>query len=103
MRIRKNDIVLVIAGKERGKKGKVRFVNPKDERIVIEGINFIKRHTRAMRQVRQAGIIEREESIDVSNVMLLCSKCNHPTRVGFRFLEGGKKVRICRLCHVVID
>jgi len=103
MRIRKNDIVLVIAGKERGKKGKVRLVHTKDERVVVEGINFIKRHTRAMRQVRQAGIIEREAPIHMSDVMLLCSKCNHPTRVGFRFLEGGKKVRTCHVCHEVID
>ncbi len=103
MRIRKNDTVLVIAGKERGKKGKVRFVHPKNERVLVEGINFIKRHTRAMRQVRQAGIIEREAPIHMSDVMLLCSKCNHPTRVGFRFLEGGKKVRTCHVCHEVID
>ncbi len=103
MKIRKNDTVLVIAGKDKGKKGKVRFAHPKDERVLIEGINFIKRHTRATGQVRQAGIIEREEPIRVSNVMLLCSKCNRPTRVGFRFLEGGKKVRICRVCQEVID
>jgi len=103
MKIRKNDSVLVIAGKDRGKKGRVRFAYPKDERVLVEGINFIKRHTRAVRRVRQAGIIEREAPIQVSDVMLLCSKCNHPTRVGFRFLEGGKKVRICRVCHEVID
>ena len=103
MKIRKNDTVLVIAGKDRGKKGKVRFTYPKDERLLVEGINFIKRHTRAVRQVRQAGIIEREAPIHVSDVMLLCSKCNQPARVGFRFLEGGKKVRICQICHEVID
>ena len=103
MKIRKNDSVLVIGGKDRGKKGRVRFAYPKDERVVVEGINFIKRHTRAVRRVRQAGIIEREAPIHVSDVMLLCSKCNHSTRVGFRFLEGGKKVRICRVCHEVID
>ncbi len=103
MNIRKDDNVLVVAGKDRGKKGKVRFAYPKNERVLVEGVNFIKRHTRAMRQVRQAGIIEREEPINVSNVMLLCSKCNHPTRIGFRFLEGGKKVRFCRVCHEVID
>jgi len=103
MKIRKNDTVLVIAGKDKGKKGKVRFAYPKDERILVEGINFIKRHTKAVRQVRQAGIIEREAPIHVSDVMLLCSKCNHPTRVGFHFLEGGKKVRICRICREVID
>ena len=85
MKIRKNDTVLVVAGKDKGKTGKVRFAYPKDERLLVEGINFIKRHTRASGQIRQAGIIEREAPIHVSNVMLLCSKCNHPTRVGSRF------------------
>ena len=103
MKIRKNDTVLIIAGKDSGKKGKVRFAYPKDERVVVEGINFIKRHARAVRQAKQAGIIEQEAPIQVSDVMLLCSKCNHPTRVGFRFLEGGKKVRVCLVCHEVID
>lgn len=103
MKIRKNDTVLVIAGKDRGKKGSVRLAYPKKERVLVEGINFIKRHTRAIRQVRQAGIIEREAPIHVSDVMLLCSKCNHPTRVGFRLLEDGRKVRICNVCHEVID
>ncbi|MDP3879658.1 MAG: 50S ribosomal protein L24 [Dehalococcoidales bacterium] len=103
MNIRKNDTVLVIAGKDKGKKGKVRFAHPRDERVLVEGVNFIKRHTRAVRQARQAGIIEREAPIHVSNVMLLCSKCNHPARIGFRFLADGKKVRVCRACHEVID
>ena len=103
MKIRKNDTVLVIAGKDRGKKGKVRFAYPKEERLLVDGINFIKKHARALRGVRQAGIIEREEPIHIANVMLLCSKCNHPTRVGFRFLEDGRKVRVCRRCLEVID
>jgi len=103
VKIRKNDTVLVIAGKDKGKKGKVRFAYPKDERVLVEGINFIKRHTRAVRQARQAGIIEREAPIHVSDVMLLCSRCNRPTRVGFIFLEDGRKVRICRSCGEVID
>ena len=103
MKIRKNDTVLVITGKDRGKKGKVRFAYPKKERLLVEGVNFIKRHTRARGQVRQAGIIEREAPIPVSNVMLLCNQCNHPTRVGFRVLEDGRKVRICRSCREVID
>jgi len=103
MKIRKNDTVLVIAGKDRGKKGRVRFAYPKKERVLVEGINFIKKHTRAMGQVRQAGIIEREAPIHVSDVMLLCSKCNHPARIGFRFLEGDRKVRVCHVCHEVID
>ena len=103
MKIRKNDTVLVVAGRDRGKKGKVRFAYPKKEQLLVEGINFIKRHTRARGAVRQAGIIEREAPIQVSNVMLLCSRCNRPTRVGFHFLEDGRKVRICRSCHEVID
>jgi len=103
MNIRKNDTVLVIAGKDRGKKGKVRFAYPKEQRILVEGINFIKRHTRARGQVRQAGIIEREAPIHISNVMLLCARCNHPARVGYRILEDGRKVRICHSCGEVID
>ena len=103
MKIRKNDNVLVITGKDKGKKGKVRFAYPDEKRIIVEGINLIKRHTRAKGQARQAGIIEQEASIHVSDVMLLCNKCNHPTRVGFRFLEDGRKVRTCRSCKEVID
>lgn len=103
MNIRKNDMVLVIAGKDKGKKGKVRFAYPKTERIMVEGINFIKKHSKARGVVRQAGIIEREATIPVSNVMLLCSKCNKPARVGFRSLAEGRKVRFCRACGEVID
>jgi large subunit ribosomal protein L24 len=103
MKIRKNDTVLVIAGKNRGKKGKVRYAYPKDGRLLVEGINFIKKHSRARGAARQAGIIEREAPINVSDVMLLCSKCNHPVRVGFRLLADGKRVRFCRSCGEVID
>ena len=103
MKIRKNDTVLVITGKDKGKKGKVRFAYPKEERVLVEGVNFIKRHSKARGAVRQAGIIEREAPIRVSNVMLFCSKCNHPARVGFRFLADGKKVRVCRSCGEVVD
>ncbi len=103
MKIKKNDTVLVITGKDRGKKGKVRFAYPKDGQLLVEGVNMIKRHTRARGQVRQAGIIEREAPIHVSDVMLLCSRCGYPARVGFRFLEDGRKVRFCRSCKEVID
>jgi len=103
VKIRKDDTVVVVTGKDRGKKGKVRFAYPKDERLLVEGVNFIKRHTRARGQVRQAGIIEREAPVHVSSVMLLCGRCNHPARIGFRFLEDGKKVRFCRSCGEVID
>jgi large subunit ribosomal protein L24 len=103
VKIRKNDNVLVIAGKDKGKSGKVRFAYPRDKQVIVEGINFIKRHIRARAQVRQAGIIEREAPLNMSDVMLLCSKCNHPTRVGFRFLKDGKKVRFCCSCGEVVD
>ena len=103
MNIRKNDNVLVIAGKDRGKRGKVRFAYPKKQRILVEGVNFIKTHSRARAQVRQAGIIEREVPIHVSNVMILCSSCSKPARVGFRVLEDGRKVRFCRACGEAID
>jgi len=103
MKIRKKDTVLVITGKDKGKKGKVRFAYPKDERLVVEGINFIKKHSRAKKTARQAGIIELEAPLHISNVVLLCGKCNHPTRVGFTKLKDGRKVRICRSCHEVID
>ncbi|MFC1931670.1 50S ribosomal protein L24 [Chloroflexota bacterium] len=103
MKIRKNDTVMVIAGKDKGKKGKVRFAYPKNKRVLVEGVNFIKKHSRAKRQARQTGIIDLEASINVSNVMLLCEKCNRPTRIGFRFLEDGRKVRFCRSCNEVID
>jgi len=102
MKIRKNDNVLVIAGTDKGKKGKVRYSYPKDENLIVEGANFIKRHTKARGPARQAGVIEREAPIHISNVMMICSKCNQPTRIGYRFLEG-KKVRICRACQEVID
>ena len=103
MKIRKDDTVIVATGKDKGKSGKVRFAYPKDEKVIVDGINFIKRHTRARGQVRQAGIIELEAPVHISNVILLCNKCNKPTRVGFHFLEDGRKVRICRSCKEVID
>jgi len=103
MKIRKDDTVLVIAGKDKGKKGKVRFAYPRKERLLVEGVNFTKKHTRAVHGARQAGIIERESLIQVSNVMLLCNRCNRPTRVGSRYLEDGRKVRVCRSCQEVID
>lgn len=102
MNIRKNDTVLVISGKDKGKKGKVRYAFPKEKRLIVEGVNMIKRHTRARAMTRQAGIIEREAPLHVSKVMLVCNKCNRPARAGFRFLEE-KRVRVCSSCQEVID
>jgi large subunit ribosomal protein L24 len=103
MRIRKDDTIVIITGKDRGKKGKVRRAFPNEDRVVVEGLNMIKRHSRARRATRQAGIIELEAPIHVSDVMLVCNKCGNPTRVSFRFLDDGKKVRICNSCREVID
>ncbi len=103
MKIRKDDEVLVITGDDRGKKGKVRRYYPREDRLVVEGVNMVKRHMKARANVRQAGIIEREAPIHVSDVMLMCSKCNKPTRVGFQVLEDKTKVRVCKKCKEVID
>jgi len=103
VKIRKNDQVLVISGKDKGKKGKVRYAFPREERLIVDGINMIKKHARAQATVRQGGIIERESPLQASKVMLVCSKCDRPTRVGFRHLESGNKVRVCSYCHEVID
>jgi large subunit ribosomal protein L24 len=103
MKIKKNDTVLVITGKDRGKKGKVRQALPKTNRVIVDGINIMKRHSRTRGQARQAGIIDIEMPFSVSNVMLICNKCDKPTRVGYRVLDDGKKARICRNCHENID
>ena len=103
MKIRKNDTVIIITGKDKGKRGKVRRAFPKEDRVVVEGLNMLKRHSRTRGGARQGGIIELEAPLDVSNVMLVCNKCGKPTRVGFHFLDDGRKVRICHSCGEVID
>ncbi len=103
MKIRKDDEVLVIIGDDQGKKGKVHRYYPREDRLVVEGVNMVKRHMKPRPNIRQAGIIEREAPIRVSDVMLICTKCNKPTRVGFRILEGKTKVRVCKRCNEVID
>ncbi len=103
MKIHKNDNVLVTTGKDKGKKGKVHAVDVQKQRVLVEGINLIKRHQKPRGTVRQAGIIEKEAPLHMSNVMLLCTKCGKPTRVAFRFLESGAKSRFCRICNEQID
>jgi large subunit ribosomal protein L24 len=102
-RIKKNDTVTVIAGKEKGKSGKVMRVIPKKDRAIVEKLNIVKRHLKPSQQSRQGGILEREAPIQMSNLMLICSKCTDPTRVGFRILEDNRKVRYCKKCNEVID
>lgn len=103
MKIRRNDTVMVMAGKDRGKRGKVRVSMPKDDSLIVEGANMVKRHVKARPGVRQAGIVSQEAPLPFSKVMLVCSKCDKPTRVGFQVLEDKRKVRVCRKCKEVID
>ena len=101
--IRKNDKVKVIAGKDNGKIGKVINVLEKKNRLLIENVNMVKRHTRPSASNKQGGIVEGEAAIHWSNVMLMCNKCIAPVRVKMRRLEDGKKVRVCRKCNEIID
>ena len=103
MKIRKGDEVLVITGKDRGEKGKVRQALPREARVVVEGVNMVKRHMKPRGQKVKAGIIEREAPLNVSNVMLICPKCHKPARVGFQFRDDGSKVRICKRCREAIE
>ena len=96
--VRKNDMVKVIAGKEKGKTGKILKLLPKKNRVVVEKVNFIKRHTKPSGRTRQGGIIQREAPIHISNVLLVCPKCNQGVRTGARILDDGKKTLICKKC-----
>ena len=102
--IRKNDSVVVIAGKDRGKRGRVLRLVPGKNRLIVEGVNFVKKHTRPNPgQNVKGGIVEREALFHVSNVQLVCPECGAPTRIGRRLLGDGRKVRICRKCDGVVD
>ena len=102
--VRRNDTVIVIAGKDRGKRGRVLKLLPERNRVVVEGANFIKRHTRPnpSRNIK-GGVVEREASLHASNLQLVCPECGAQTRVGRRLLGDGRKVRICRKCEGVVD
>jgi len=101
--LKKNDTVLVVAGAEKGKKGRVLSVEPKMERLLIESVNMIKKHMKPNKQYSQGGIIEKEAPVHRSNVMLVCPKCDKPTRIGCSILEDGKKIRACKQCGEVVD
>ena len=101
--VRKGDTVMVVAGKERGKKGKVLRVIPEKGRVVVERLNLIKKHQKPTQKVRQGGIIEREGSIHLSNVMLIDPNSDKPTRIGMKALSDGKKVRVARRSGEMLD
>jgi large subunit ribosomal protein L24 len=103
MQIRKNDSVMVVTGRERGKTGKVLRVIPEKNAAVIERVNLVKRHARARGPQQPGGIIEKEAPIHISNLMVMCDKCNAPVRVGRKLLADGDKIRVCRRCGEAID
>jgi large subunit ribosomal protein L24 len=103
VQIRKNDSVIVIGGKERGKTGKVLRVVPDKDAVIIERLNMVKRHTKPRGPQQPGGIVEKEAAIHASNIMILCDKCNAPVRVGHKILADGKKIRICRRCNEALD
>lgn len=103
MQIRKNDSVMVIGGKERGKTGKVLRVLPGKEAVIIERLNMVKRHTKPRGPQQPGGIVEKEAAIHASNIMILCDKCNAPVRIGRKILADGQKIRICRRCNEALD
>ena len=103
LHVKKGDQVKVILGKDRGKKGEVLKVFPKDSRVVVEGMNIVSKHVRPTQDNPQGGIVEQEAPIHSSNVMLVCQKCNQSSRTGKKILDDGQKVRYCKKCGEVID
>lgn len=101
--LKKNDKVMVISGKEKGKVGKILKVFPEKNRVIVEKVNYIKRHTRPGGKVSKGGIIEKEAPLHGSNVMLICGKCTDPVRVGTRLLDDGQRVRVCKKCGEILE
>ena len=102
-RVKKNDTVMVIAGKERGKIGKVLRVLPTESRAVVERLNLVKRHLKPRGPQSPGGIVEKEAAIHLSNLMPMCERCNAPVRIGIRILQDGSKTRECRRCKELLD
>jgi large subunit ribosomal protein L24 len=108
MKIKKGDTVLIITGKDRGKQGTVSRAMPQDNKVIVEGLNIVKKHVRPQGQTRQGGVIEKAMPIHVSNTMLICTECGEPTRVGLDRRPMGsdqklRPVRVCKKCHKVIE
>lgn len=103
LHVKKDDLVTIVAGKDKGKSGKILRVLPDKGRVLVENLNLIKRHTRPSRTSNEGGIIEKEAPIALSNVQLLCPGCNKPARTGLRVLEDGSKVRFCKKCNEIVN
>jgi large subunit ribosomal protein L24 len=98
MKIHKGDEVIVLAGKDKGKKAEVVRAMPSIDKVIVEGVNIAKRHSKPTRATQQGGVIDKFMPVHVSTVALVCKSCNKPTRIGFRFDDSGEKVRVCRKC-----
>ena len=103
MHVAKDDTVVVLAGKNRGKMGRVLKVLPDKDMVIVEHVNMVKRHQRPTQKLRQGGIIEREAPLHISNLMLVCGKCDKATRVGMRVLADKRRARVCRRCGEIVD
>ncbi len=101
--VKKEDSVLVLSGKDKGKKGKVLSVNPSTNQVLVEGVNMSTKHKKPRGRYQQGGIIHQEGPINSSNVMLVCDKCGKPTKVSKKILDNGQKVRSCKHCDEIID
>lgn len=102
-KIKKGDTVLVISGKDKGKKSKVLKVLPNENKVVVDNVNIVKKHQRPTQQIREGGIIEQPKPLHISKVMLICPNCEKQTRIGFKFLENGTKVRYCKKCGEIVE
>ncbi len=103
LKIKKSDKVIVLSGKEKGKQGRILSIIPKKNRVIIERVNMIKRHMKPSRQYSQGGIIEKEGTLHISKIMLVCPRCQKPSRISNHILDDGRKVRLCKRCKEVID
>jgi large subunit ribosomal protein L24 len=101
--VKTGDLVKVLTGRDKGKQGKIIRAIPKEQRVVVEKINLVKRHQRPTPQNPEGGIVTREAPIHVSNVMIICKSCKKPTRIARKFLDNGKKVRACKRCGATLD
>jgi large subunit ribosomal protein L24 len=101
--VKKGDTVRVLAGRDKGKEGQIIRSIPKENRVVVEKVNLVKRHQRPTPDFPEGGIITKEAPIHVSNVMIICKSCKKPTRIAHKFLENGKKVRACKKCGATLD
>lgn len=102
MKIKKNDNVKILTGKDKGKQGKVLMVFPRKNKVLVQGLNMIHKHARRTSQDQQGGVIQKENPIHISNLMVVCQKCSKSVRVGYDKLSDGTKVRICKKCKEII-